>query len=222
MPQYHKLGEVPHKRHTQFRKPDGELYSEELFSTHGFSNVYSLIYHLYPPTIVKELGPTFSREPKIAHKKLLRHYSLKGFNVKPEDDYIMSKKPVLVNNDLQISLAAPRKSITDYFLKNADADEMIFIHEGSGTMHSLYGSIDFEYGDYLIIPRGTIFQLKFNDENNRLLIVESFSPIEFPKSICLNHVTAFDSEWNKCFCGLLGPNFLIGDVLWQLGKTSQD
>ncbi len=181
MPQYHKLGEIPHKRHTQFRKPNGELYAEELFSTHGFSNVYSLIYHLYPPTIVKELGPVISREPKISHKRFLRHYSLRGFQVTPEDDYILSKKPVLVNDDLHISLAAPKKSISNYFLKNADADEMIFIHEGSGVMRSLYGSIEFEYGDYLIIPRGTIFQLEFKDENNRLLIVESFSPIEFPR-----------------------------------------
>ncbi|MFM2189665.1 MAG: hypothetical protein RL491_51, partial [Bacteroidota bacterium] len=113
MPQYHTLGQIPPKRHTQFRKPDGTLYSEELFSTHGFSNVYSLIYHAHPPTIVKELGETFSREPKIAHQRSLRAYSLLGFNVQPEDDYIMSKKCVLVNNDLQIALAAPKKSITD-------------------------------------------------------------------------------------------------------------
>jgi homogentisate 1,2-dioxygenase len=181
MPQYHTLGQIPHKRHTQFRKPNGELYSEELFSTHGFSNVFSLIYHNYPPTLIKETGKPFSREPKIAHQRLLKHHSFRGFNIEAEDDYIKSKKPVLVNNDLQIALAAPRKSITDYFLKNADADEMIFIHEGSGTLKTLYGEIDFSYGDYLIIPRGTIFQLQFNNENNRLLIVESFSAIEVPK-----------------------------------------
>ena len=170
MPQYHTLGQIPHKRHTQFRKPDGSLYAEELFSTHGFSNVYSLIYHLHPPTLVKEVGESFSREPKISHQRFLKSHSFLGFNIKSEDDYILSKKAVLVNNDLQIALAAPRKSITDYFLKNADADELIFVHEGSGTLHTLYGSITFSYGDYLIIPRGTIFQLHFNDENNRLLI----------------------------------------------------
>lgn len=181
MPQYHSLGQIPHKRHTQFRKPNGELYSEELFSTHGFSNVYSLLYHLYPPTMVKDLGPVISREPKISSQRFLKSISLLGFRIEPEDDYIMSKKPVLVNNDLHISLAAPRKSITGYFLKNADADEMIFVHEGSGVLHSIYGSIEFGYGDYLMIPRGTIFQLHFHTENNRLLIVESFSPIEIPK-----------------------------------------
>jgi homogentisate 1,2-dioxygenase len=181
MPQYHSLGNFPHKRHTQFRKPDGSLYSEELVSTHGFSNVYSLIYHNHPPTLVKAVGEPFSREPKIAFQRFLRHQSFQGFNIQPEDDYIESKKTILVNNDLQISLAAPKKSTSDYFLKNADADELLFIHEGSGTLKTIYGSIDFAYGDYVMIPRGTIFQLHFNTENNRLLIVDSFTAIETPK-----------------------------------------
>ena len=181
MPQYHSLGKFPHKRHTQFRKPDGTLYSEELVSTHGFSNVYSLIYHAYAPTLVKSVGEPFSREPKIAFQRFLRHQSFEGFQVRPEDDYIESKKAVLVNNDLQISLAAPRKSINDYFLKNADADELIFVHEGSGILKTIYGNIKFGYGDYLVIPRGNIFQLHFDDSNNRLLIVDSFSPIETPR-----------------------------------------
>lgn len=181
MPQYHSLGQIPAKRHTQFRKPDGSLYAEELFSTHGFSNVYSLLYHCHPPTMIKSAGEPFSREPKIAMKRSLLHQSFQGFNVTPEDDYILSKKPVLVNNDLHISLAAPKKSITDYFLKNADADEMIFVHQGSGRIDTIYGSIDFKYGDYIIIPRGTIFQLHFDNENNRLFIVDSFTAMEFPK-----------------------------------------
>ena len=113
--------------------------------------------------------------------KQLKPRSLKGFNIQPEDDYLKSRKAVLVNNDLHISLAAPKKSMTDYFYKNTDADEMIFIHEGSGKLLSAYGEVSFEYGDYVIIPRGTVYQLHFNDENNRLLIVESFSPIDFPK-----------------------------------------
>lgn len=181
MSHYHSLGKIPHKRHTQMRKPDGSLYAEELFSTHGFSNVYSLIYHCHPPTMIKSAGEPFSREPKIAMKRSLLHQSFQGFKVEPEDDYIKSKKPVLVNNDLHISLAAPRKSTTDYFLKNADADELIFVHEGSGTFHSIYGSMDFGYGDYIVIPRGTIFQLHFNTSENRLLVVDSFSAIQTPK-----------------------------------------
>ncbi|MFN5705050.1 MAG: homogentisate 1,2-dioxygenase [bacterium] len=181
MPIYHKQGQIPHKRHTTFRKPDGSLYAEELFSTEGFSNIYSLIYHCHPPTMVKHLGEPYSVEPKIAREKHLKHTSLKGFKIKAEDDYLKSRKPVLVNSDLHISLAAPKKSMTDYFYKNSQADELIFVHVGSGTLKTGYGKIKFEYGDYIVIPRGTIYQLEFNDENNRLFIVESFTPIVTPK-----------------------------------------
>jgi len=178
---YHTLGKIPSKRHTVFRKPNGDLYAEELVSTHGFSSTYSLVYHCYPPTLVKQINEPYSVEPKIAREKHLKHTSLKGFNVKPTKDYLEARVPVLVNNDLHISLAAPQESMTDYFYKNSQADEVIFIHEGSGVLKTGYGQIEFEYGDYLIVPRGIIYQLSFNDENNRLLIVESFSPIETPK-----------------------------------------
>src|SRR4051812_32018152 len=181
MPQYHSLGKIPPKRHTQLRNADGKLYAEELVSTHGFSSVYSLIYHCFPPTNVKEVGEGYSVEPKVLHQRFLKHQSFQGFNVKPEDDFLKSRKPVLINNDLHISLAAPRKSMTDYFYKNADADEVIFVHEGEGTFYSIYGKIDFKYGDYVVIPRGTIYQLHFNSESNRLFIIESFSAIETPK-----------------------------------------
>jgi homogentisate 1,2-dioxygenase len=181
MPVYHKLGKIPPKRHTQFRKPDGTLYAEELVSTEGFSSLYSLVYHVYAPTIVKTLGEPYSVEPNIAREKHLKHTSLIGFKIEPEDDYLKSRKPVLVNSDLHISLAAPRKSMTDYFYKNSQADEVIFVHVGSGILKTGYGNIPFEYGDYLIVPRGTIYQLEFDTEDNRLFIVESFSPIRSPK-----------------------------------------
>jgi len=181
MPFYCTQGQIPKKRHTQFRKPDGSLYHEELFSTEGFSNTYSLLYHLYPPTRIQQVGEAYSVEPKVVLSRQLKHRSLKGFQIKPADDYLESRKAVLVNNDLHISLAAPRKSMQDYFYKNTDADEMVFVHEGSGTLHSAYGDLRFEYGDYIVIPRGTLHQFSFDGENNRLFIVESFSPIEFPK-----------------------------------------
>ncbi|MEN9371910.1 MAG: hypothetical protein RLZZ64_985, partial [Bacteroidota bacterium] len=181
MPIYHSLGQIPQKRHTAFRKPDGTLYAEELVSTHGFSSLYSLVYHCHPPTIVKTLGEPYSVEPKIAREKHLRHTSLLGFNVKPEDDFLKSRKPILVNSDLQISLAAPRQSMTDYFYKNSQADEIIFIHEGSGELRSGFGTIKFSYGDYVIVPRGTIYQIVFDTPENRLFIVESYTPIRFPK-----------------------------------------
>ena len=181
MPIYHSLGQIPAKRHTVFRKPDGALYAEELVSTEGFSSMYSLVYHTHPPTIVKELGTPYSVEPKIAREKHLKHTSLLGFNIKPEKDYLESRKIVLVNSDLQISLAAPTESMTTYFYKNSQADEVIFIHKGSGTLKTGFGKIYFKYGDYIVVPRGTIYQIEFNDADNRLFIIESFSPIHFPK-----------------------------------------
>ncbi|MCB0804505.1 MAG: homogentisate 1,2-dioxygenase [Bacteroidales bacterium] len=181
MPHYHKLGKIPSKRHIQFRKPDGGLYSEQLVSTEGFSDVYSLVYHTYPPTLVKEVGEPWSVEPEIAIEKNLQHRSFNGFDVAPADDFLESRVPVLVNNDVHISLSAPRKSMKDYFFKNSGGHEMIFIHKGEGVLKSMYGNIKFGYGDHLIIPRGVIYQLDFKDEDNRLFIVESFSPFRFPK-----------------------------------------
>jgi len=181
MPIYHTLGNIPHKRHTIFRRPDGKLYSEELVSTHGFSSLYSLVYHVHPPTIVKTLEEPYSVEPKIVREKHLRHTSLLGFNITAEDDFLASRKPVLVNSDLQIILAAPKKSMTDYFYKNSQGDEVIFVHQGSGILKTGFGQLRFGYGDYLVIPRGTIYQITFDGPDNRLFIIESYSPIRFPK-----------------------------------------
>lgn len=181
MPLYHQLGQVPPKRHTVFRKPNGELYAEELVSTHGFSSTYALVYHCHPPTLVKQIREPYDVSPTIARDKHLKHTSLKGFQVKPKADYLESRVPVLVNDDLHISLAAPTNSMEDYFYKNSQADEVIFIHEGSGVLKTGYGEIPFQYGDYLVIPRGVIYQLHFDNSSNRLFIVESFEPIRTPK-----------------------------------------
>ena len=178
---YYSLGQVPPKRHTQFRKPNGELYHEELFSTEGFSDLYSLLYHANPPTQIVQVEDPFSVEPKVVFDKQLKHRSLKGFQIEPEDDYLKSRKPVLVNDDCKIILAAPRQSMTDYFFKNADADEVIFIHKGSGRLLTMYGTVAFEYGDYVVIPRGTTYQLEFDGNDNRLFIVESYSPVVTPR-----------------------------------------
>jgi homogentisate 1,2-dioxygenase len=119
--------------------------------------------------------------PKVAEEKMLKHRSFEGFKVKPEADYLQSRKAILVNNDCHIVLAAPQQSMTGYFYKNADADEMIFVHEGSGKVKTQYGELPFGYGDYIVLPRGTIYQVEFNDATNRLFIVESFTPLRFPK-----------------------------------------
>lgn len=181
MPHYYKLGQVPHKRHTQFRKPDGSLYAEELFSTEGFSNDYSLLYHIYEPTRIISCDNPMNVNPVIAEEKMLKHRSFEGFRVPPADDYLESRKAILVNNDCHIVLASPRKGTGNYFYKNADADEMIFVHEGSGTLTTCYGELRFGYGDYLVIPRGCIYQIAFDTPDNRLLIVESFTPLRYPK-----------------------------------------
>ena len=181
MPHYHTLGSIPHKRHTQFKKPDGTLYSEQLFSTEGFSSDYSLLYHNHPPTEIIKTDKPHDVSPDIAEEKMLQHRSFQGFKIKPEKDFLKSRKPILVNNDCHIILAAPQQSMHDYFYKNADADELIFVHQGTGILTTQYGELSFGYGDYLMIPRGTIYKMDFATEDNRLFIVESFSPIRYPK-----------------------------------------
>ena len=181
MAHYYTLGKIPHKRHTQFRKPDGSLYSEQLFSTEGFSDDYSLLYHTYPPTRIIKTDEAIDVQPRIAEEKMLKHRSFEGFKIKPGGEYLESRKAVLINNDCHIVLAAPTSGIQNYFYKNADSDEMIFVHEGTGILHTQYGDLPFGYGDYLMLPRGTIYQIKFNDDKNRLFIVESHHPIRYPK-----------------------------------------
>jgi homogentisate 1,2-dioxygenase len=181
MSHYYTLGNIPHKRHTQFRKPDGTLYSEQLFSTEGFSDDYSLLYHCHPPTQIIKTEPQQDVSPIIAEEKMLQHRCFEGFNIKREGEFLQSRIPVLVNNDCHIVLAAPVSGTKDYFYKNTDADEMIFVHEGTGTVKTQYGQLPFSYGDYIVLPRGTIYQIEFTDEKNRLFIVESFTPLRYPK-----------------------------------------
>ena len=181
MPIYHKLGDFPQKRHVQFRKPDGGLYYEQLFGTEGFHGHSSLLYQVHRPTQVKEILKSYSVEPEIAIDKNIKSLLLKGFELKPEDDFLDSRKTMLVNRDYAIGLAAPRKSLRTYFYKNADADEMLFIHKGTGTLRTFMGNIPFEYGDYLIIPRGMIYQIDFDTEDNRIFYVESVAPLYTPK-----------------------------------------
>ncbi len=181
MAHYYSLGKIPHKRHTQFRKPDGGLYSEQLFSTEGFSDDYALLYHCHPPTQIIKTDPPVDVSPQVVEEKMLQHRCFEGFGIKPATDFLVSRIPVLVNSDCHIVLAAPQQSMRDYFYKNTDADEMIFVHEGSGTVHTQYGELPFTYGDYIMLPRGTIYQIEFTNDKNRLFIVESFSPMRYPK-----------------------------------------
>lgn len=181
MPIYHKLGKFPQKRHTIFEKLEGGYYYEQLFGTEGFSGMSSLLYHTYRPTMVKEILESYSVAPNIAVAHNITSRKLIGFNVPPKEDFLESRTPLMLNNDVLIGVAAPKKSMTSYFYKNADADEMLFIHKGSGKLKTLLGTIPFEYGDYLIIPRGMIYQMEFEDENNRIFYLETHHPIYTPK-----------------------------------------
>jgi homogentisate 1,2-dioxygenase len=181
MPVYHKLGEIPPKRHTIFQDKNGKHYYEQLFGTEGFHGMSSLLYHVHRPTQVKEIRKSYSVAPKIAIDKNIKALLLKGFEIKPVEDFLESRKTLLINSDCAIGLAAPATSQTEYFYKNADSDEMFFIHKGRGVLKTLMGNIPFEYGDYLIIPRGMIYQMHFDTKDNRLLFCESHAPYYTPK-----------------------------------------
>ncbi|MCU0450260.1 MAG: homogentisate 1,2-dioxygenase [Bernardetiaceae bacterium] len=181
MPIYHKLGQLPPKRHTQFEKPSGGFYYEQLFGTEGFHGMSALLYHLNRPTMVREILRSYSVQPQAAVSHNLTARRLLGFQVAPQPDYLESRVPLMFNHDCMIGVAAPTQSLRSYFYKNADADELLFVHQGQGTLRTLLGNIDFAYGDYLLIPRGMIYQIDFAGADNRLLYLESTSPIYTPK-----------------------------------------
>ena len=181
MPFYQKLGEIPHKRHTQFRKEDGALYREQVFGTAGFTGVTSILYHYNSPTMVKEILGSVDVNPKIAVECNLKSRKLEGFNVKPGKDYLDSRVPIMFNVDLTIELASPPKIEEEVFYKNSDQAETIFVHHGHGILETLFGNMTFSEGDYLVIPKGIIYRFKFKSDDNRLLIVASVSPVFTPK-----------------------------------------
>jgi len=181
MPVYHRLGQIPPKRHTQFRKPNGELYYEQLFGTVGFDGMSSLMYHLHRPTIIRSMGKTLDLRPQIAVQHNITPRRYQGFQVQPVSDYLHSRVPLFVNNEITMGLAAPSGSSQDYFYKNADADELVFVHRGTGTLRTQLGNIAFEKGDYLLIPRGMIHCFEFDGIDNRLLYLESHDPLYTPK-----------------------------------------
>jgi homogentisate 1,2-dioxygenase len=181
MPFYHQLGNIPAKRHTVHDKPNGGMYYEQLFGTEGFHGMSSLLYHVHRPTMIKSIGKPVFAGPVAEVDFNISPMMLKGWNVAPKKDYLEARTYVLFNNDLNIALSAPQQSLSEYFYKNADADELIFVHQGSGVLRTFLGNIPFGYGDYLVIPRGMIYQIHFDTAENRLFIVESNSPIVTPK-----------------------------------------
>ena len=179
---YHRLGKIPPKRHTQFRQPDGSLYKEELVSSEGFSGIYSNLYHVYPPTQIKEVRESVKYGAKRVEDYALRQTHLNTSKVTSTgDDYLDARKVLLMNNDCSISICSPRKRTMDYFYKNAEGDEVLYVHDGEGSLISPFGKLDIKKGDYIVIPRTVIYKLEFKEGPLRLLIIESAAPIETVK-----------------------------------------
>ena len=222
MPRYHKLGKMPHKRHTTFRKEDGNIHYEELFGTIGFEGMSSLLYHLHRPTQVKDIKKAYSVAPKIAVDKNLKAYMLNGFDAPKVADHLESRISIMLNNDLNILLSAPTNLKEEYFYKNTDGDEVIFVHKGTGTLRTFVGNIKFKEGDYLVIPRGIIYTMKFNTSDNRLFIVESYTPVYTPKRY-RNHFGQLLENSPYCERDLRVPEELethdkIGDFIIKIKK----
>tara|TARA_B100000780_G_scaffold77288_2_gene52235 strand:+ start:11915 stop:13069 length:1155 start_codon:yes stop_codon:yes gene_type:complete len=222
MPRYHTLGNIPHKRHTVFRKKDGNIHYEELFGTIGFEGMSSLMYHLHRPTQVKSIKPAYSVEPEIAVEKNLKAYLMKGFDVPKVKDHLESRISLMLNNDLNISLSSPLNLEEKYFYKNTDGDEVIFVHRGSGVLRSVLGNLKFSPGDYLVIPRGVIYTMKFNSDDNKLFIVESYTPVYTPKRY-RNHFGQMLENSPYCERDIRVPDHLethdeLGDFIIKIKK----
>jgi len=177
MPFYQKRGDIPTKRHTQFRDDTGNLYWEELISREGFSHMYSNVYHIYPPTSVEAVGELKKYNLK-AVDQTHRHHHIRTANVESDGDAISSRIPLFFNSDVVISKAHVKDSMKSLY-RNGNADEVLFIHTGSGTFKSNFGNMALTAGDYLVIPRGVIWQIDVK-EDMRILVTESSSPIETP------------------------------------------
>jgi homogentisate 1,2-dioxygenase len=181
MPYYVKLGQVPHKRHIQFRKPDGSLYSEEVIGAEGFSGISSIAYHLHPPTVVERIEEPIPHRVEYTDLDFLRHRHLEGFRVEPGGDWLGGRTYIMGNDDVRLALCLPTEPM-DFFYRNAVADELIFVHDGSGVLESPFGRLEFTQGDYVQVPRTITHRWQFDPGvQPRLLVIESFSEIRFPK-----------------------------------------
>jgi homogentisate 1,2-dioxygenase len=180
MPVYHKLGKIPQKRHVQFKQPNGTLYKEQVIGTEGFSGISSILYHINPPTKVKAIkGITeLKREPW--EEKTLRHFHFRTLDAVPEGDAVSGRKVLMFNNDVSMGICNPKEQM-NYFYKNGEGDEIIFVHDGKGTLESQYGTLEYHEGDYIIIPRGVIHKFIFKSDKTRFLVIESSGPVETPR-----------------------------------------
>ena len=208
MTYYYKLGTIPHKRHTQFRQPDGSLYHEELMGTQGFSGVQSLLYHLHPPTQIQKI--VWDQPVTLAYEEAaaLRPRHLKTQTVISGGDAIASRVLLMGNANLWISVARPTEPMT-YWYRFAHGDEIIFIHEGSGILESQYGILHYRSGDYLVISAGVLWRIVPDpDVPQRMLVIESWGHIEPPQRY-LNQYGQFLETAPYCERDIRPPENLI-------------
>jgi len=162
MPYYMKLGNLPKTRHTQFRRPDGALYSEELFGTEGFVGPTSTLYHIHPPTQVFGWDTKYSTKPEYVETSTMRMRHLKTHAMKPKGDPVTGRVVLFGNADVEMAICTPAEQMS-YHFKNGQGDECFFIHYGRGTVHSMFGTLKFHEKDYIVIPKGTIYRIEFDD-----------------------------------------------------------
>jgi homogentisate 1,2-dioxygenase len=181
MPFYHKTGEIPRVKHTTFYKQDGKsLYREELFSSKGFSGVYSNMYHYHMPTAVKKVTAVDMYKSVDWPEAPVLYLHFFTDQRKSPGDFISSRNVFLKNAHCEIATAHPTEN-TDHFYRNAYAAEYVFVHRGSGTFASEFGEFAFEPGDQIIIPRCVTHRFEFDSlDDNKLLIVESATAYEIP------------------------------------------
>src|SRR5438132_4023081 len=177
MPPYLRVGSIAKKRHIAHRHEPGYrnecIYYEEVVTTAGFGRAYSICYHLRPPTRVRKVEAAGTIAVEIAEEAVLRHYHLQTLGLKPAGDVIQGRVPLLVNDDVVISRSVPAKPQLELY-RHATADEVFFIHRGSGVLHTMFGSLPFKPYDYVVIPRCTTYRMEFTAGTQpSLLVVEA-------------------------------------------------
>jgi homogentisate 1,2-dioxygenase len=178
MPYYTKLGQIPRTRHTQFRRPDGAFYSEEVFGTEGFVGPTSTLYHIHPPTQVAGWKPLYSTAPEYVERHVMRMRHVKTAPMQPKGDPVTGRVIMFGNADCEMSMCCPAEAM-EYHYKNGQGDECLFIHFGSGTVYTMFGALPFGPKDYIIIPKGTIYRMVFDEKKTadepdaRFLIIET-------------------------------------------------
>jgi homogentisate 1,2-dioxygenase len=182
MPYYRQVGEVPRKRHTQFRQPDGSLYAEELMGVEGFSSDASLLYHRGLPTAIVSSevfdGPRFDRQPN--HPLKPRHLKTHKLDA-GEGDAVLGRQHLLANGDVRVSYAVADRPSALY--RNAIGDECVYVESGTATVETVFGSLDVGEGDYVVVPTSTTHRWVPTGSGDplRVLVVEASGHIGPPR-----------------------------------------